>query len=304
MNNFFKVKTLSEMFSFLDLPGPKHPLISFIDFSKIPLVKKLPANKVVCDFYQISFKSDQNGYLKYGRQTYDYQEGSLLYLAPEQVVEFTKNEDKMVTADSGWTLFFHADLIRSFSLDEKMKDYHFFNYYSNEALHISEKEKAIVLSIIDKIQIELDSHIDDFSEEVLVSNLELLLNYSKRFYNRQFITRKRFNKDVVIKFNDLLDAYFNTGMQKEFGIPSVQYFAEQLHYSANYLNELIRKSSGKSILEHIHYKVIELAKSQLLASDKSVSEIAFELGFEYAQYFSRLFKKKTGMSPVEYRKAS
>lgn len=302
MRAFFKVQTLSELCKFMDLPAPKHPLITFIDFSKISFTKELPAQKVICDFYQVSLKGDENGFIKYGRETYDYQEGSLVYLAPEQVVEYSTTRE--VNTNKGWTLFFHADLIRSFSLDKKMKEYHFFHYQSNEALHISEKEKGVIESIIEKIEIELDSNIDEFSEEVIVTNLELLLNYSKRFYNRQFITRKRFDKDIVIQFIELLDKYFNEELQLKQGIPTVQYFASQLNYSANYLNELIRKSTDKSILEHIHYKIIDLAKSYLLSSNKSISEIAFDLGFEYSQYFSRLFKKKTGMTPGEYRKAS
>lgn len=192
---------------------------------------------MVCDFYQISFKSDKNSFIKYGRESYDYQEGSLVYIAPEQVVEYSSLDD--IQIDKGWTLFFHSDLIRGFSLDKKMKDYHFFSYQSNEALHISEKEKGVIESILEKNQIELDSNIDEFSEEVIVTNLELLLNYSKRFYNRQFITRKRFDKDVVVKFTDLLENYFTEELQKEKGVPTVQYFADKLNYSSNYLNDMI-----------------------------------------------------------------
>lgn len=302
MSDFFKIRTLSELFKVLNMPAPKHPLIAFVDFSATPFTQVLPQQKVICDFYQISLKSDTKGFLKYGRESYDYQEGSLVYLAPEQVIEYSLSQD--IQVDNGWTLFFHADLIRSFSLDKKMKEYAFFNYHSNEALHISDKEKEVIESIIDKIQLELDSNLDDFSEEVIVTNLELLLNYSKRFYNRQFITRKRFTKNVIIHFTELLESYFDEVLQKELGIPTVQYFAEKLNYSSNYLNELIKKATDKSILEHIHYKVIELAKNKLLNSNKTVSEIAFELGFEYSQYFSRLFKKKTGMTPVEYRQVS
>lgn len=302
MSNFFKIHTLSELFRVLDMPAPKHPLIAFVDFSEAPFTQVLPKQKVICDFYQISLKSDTKGFIKYGRESYDYQEGSLVYLAPEQVVEYSLSEDIIV--DKGWTLFFHSDLIRAFSLDKKMKEYAFFNYQSNEALHISEKEKEVIESIIDKIELELDSNLDDFSEEVIVTNLELLLNYSKRFYNRQFITRKRFTKDVIIHFTELLESYFDEVLQKELGMPTVQYFAEKLNYSPNYLNELIKKGTDKSILEHIHYKVIALAKNKLLNSNKTVSEIAFELGFEYSQYFSRLFKKKTGMTPIEYRQVS
>ncbi|WP_196890245.1 helix-turn-helix domain-containing protein [Aureivirga sp. CE67] len=286
----------------MNLPGPKHPLITFIDYSETPFKMKLPKHKFICNFYQISFKSDQNGFVKYGRETYDYQEGTLIYVAPNQVVEYATSDE--VEMNSGWTLFFHADLIRSFSLDKKMKDYSFFNYQSNEALHISEKEKEIIESIMHKIQIELDSNLDDFSEEVIVSNLELLFNYSKRFYNRQFITRKRFNSDVISEFIDLLENYFEKNIQQESGLPTTQYFAEKLNYSSNYLNELVKKQTGKSVSEHINFKVLELAKSSLLNTTKTVSEIAFELGFTYSQYFSRFFKKNTGKTPIEYRKIS
>ncbi|UTW62456.1 AraC family transcriptional regulator [bacterium SCSIO 12741] len=302
MSEFYTIKSLTELFKFMELPGPKHPLIAFMDFSDKPFVKAVPDYKYICDFYQISFKNDEHGSLKYGRETYDYQEGSLVYLAPEQVIEYSFDDE--VRADQGWVLFFHSDLLKAFDLDRKMKDFHFFSYQSNEALHISEKERTIIESILKKIQWELDSNIDEFSEEVIVSNLELLLNYSKRFYNRQFITRKRFSQDVVVRFTQLLEGYFEEGYQRSQGLPTVQYFADNLNYSSNYLNELIRKSTSKSILEHVHYTLIERAKGQLLNSDKSVSEIAFDLGFEYSQYFSRLFKKKTGLTPVQFRKAS
>ena len=206
MHDFLKIQSLSELFRFMEFPSPKHPLIAVVDFSKTIFEKELPQSRVVCDFYQISFKSDKNGFIKYGRELYDYQEGSLVYVAPGQVMEYANEE--VVTVNTGWTLFFHADLIRSFSLATKMKTYEFFSYQANEALHISEKEKEIIASIIYKIQTELNNNIDDFSEELIVSNLELLLNYSKRFYNRQFITRKRFSEDIVVKFENLLDAYF------------------------------------------------------------------------------------------------
>lgn len=299
MTEFLKINTLTEMFRILEMPSPKHPLVAIIDFSKTPFNKSIPQSKVVCGFYQISIKSDKNGYLKYGRETYDYQEGSLVYLGPEQVVDYSSEESEEIT--SGWSLFFHADLIRTFPLNKKMKEYGFFNYQSSEALHISEKEKEVVESIIHKIEIELDSNLDDFSEELIVSNIELLLNYSKRFYNRQFITRKRFSKNTIAQFTDLLEEYFEKEFQKELGIPTVQYFADKLNFSSNYLSDLIRKGTDKSILEHIHYHLIELAKNKLLNSNSSISEIAFELGFEYSQYFSRLFKNKVGKTPLEYR---
>lgn len=303
MNEFYKIKTLSEMFRALRLPSPKHPLIAILDYSSSPLTTTVSQQKTICDFYQISFKENKGGAIGYGRNSYDYQEGSLIYIGPEQVMTYG-DESSEVTINSGWSLFFHPDLIRSFPLGDKIKEYGFFDYMTNEALHVSEKEKELIYSILEKIELELESNIDDFSEELIVSNLELLLNYSKRFYNRQFITRKRFSEDIVIKFQHLLEGYFEDGLQKEHGVPTVQYLAEKCNYSANYLSDLIRKGTDKSVLEHIHSKVIELAKSKLLNSDISVSEIAFELGFEYSQYFSRLFKKKTGMTPAEYRKAS
>ena len=299
MTEFLKINTLSEMFRILGLPSPKHPLIAFIDYSKVLLSDAAPEAKVVCDFYQVSLKGENGGSIKYGRESYDYQEGSLVYLAPGQVVDYGPGQPKSVT--SGWSLFFHADLIRTFTLGKTIKDYGFFDYQSNEALHVSEKEKEIVESILRKIELELDSNLDDFSEEVLVSNIELLLNYSKRFYNRQFITRKRFTKDTIARFSSLLDEYFDNEMQKEHGIPTVKYFADKLSFSPNYISDLIRKGTDKSILEHIHYHVIELAKNRLLSTDNSVSEIAYELGFEYSQYFSRLFKNKVGLTPLEFR---
>ena len=216
------------------MPPPKHPLINFMDFSKTNITNDIPATKVVSEFYQVSLKGDeQEGAIKYGRESYDYQEGSLVYTAPEQIIEY--DEVKRGSISSGWVLIFHPDLIRSYPLHKKMKDYGFFSYQSNEALHVSEKEKEVLYSILEKIEIELNSNLDDFSEEVIVTNIELLLNYSKRFYNRQFITRKNHNKNVVSHFESLLSDYFEEGLQNELGIPTVQYFAGKLNFSSNYL---------------------------------------------------------------------
>ncbi len=300
MSKFLRIDTLADLFKVMGQQAPKHPLIAVVNFQESPLEINLPLFKVVCGFYQISFKSGDSGFLKYGRESYDYQEGSLLYIAPEQVIEYGDMQNTRI--DKNWVLFFHPDLIQSFPLSQKMKDYDFFDYKSNEALHISDKEREVIESIISKIEIELNSNLDDYSEEVIVTNLELLLNYSKRFYNRQFITRKRFSSDVIERFEALLKQYFKDGVQKERGIPTIQYFADNLNYSSNYLSGLIKKATDKSVLEHIHIEVINIAKSELLNSNKSVSGIAFDLGFEYSQYFSRLFKKRTGVTPNEYRK--
>lgn len=300
MTDILKINTISEMLRLTSMAPAKHPLIAYIDYSKTPIDTDIPLGKVVCGFYQISLKGDASGSIKYGRESYDYQEGTLLYVGPEQVAEYGTEEH--ITITQGFTLLFHPDLIRATSLQDKMKDYGFFSYQANEALHVSAKEKDIILSILSNIETELDSNIDDFSEEVIITNLELLLNYSKRFYNRQFITRKRLSSDIVSSFEHLLVEYFDTKQQKELGIPTVQYFADKLHFSPNYLSDLIRKGTGKGIMEHIHYHVIELAKNKLLSSKSSVSEIAFELGFDYPQYFSRLFKSKVGQTPMDYRK--
>lgn len=300
MGDILKIKNLSEVFKIMGLEPPKHPLIAFIDFSRTNLTKEVPPSKVLSEFYQISLKGEENCNMRYGRENYDYQEGSLVYTSPGQIMEYEEKINIPIT--SGWILMFHPDLIRTFPLNKKMKEYRFFEYQSNEALHISNKEKQILLSILEKIEIELDSNIDDFSEEVIVTNIELLLNYSKRFYNRQFITRKNFSKNIVERFESLLQEYFESGKQNELGIPSVQYFADKLNFSPNYFSDLIRKATERSVLEHIHYHVIELAKNRLLNSDLSVTEIAYDMGFEYSQYFSRLFKKKVGMSPSQYRK--
>jgi AraC-like DNA-binding protein len=283
----------------MGISGPKHPLIAIVDFSKTSFSGDIPINKVICNFYQIAYKSQKSGSLKYGRETYDYQEGSLVYIEPEQVVDYQYKENTEI--NEGWSLFFHPDLIRTFPIWERFKEYNFFKYQVNEALHISSKERDLIESILDQIEIELDSNIDDFSEEIIVDNLQLLLNYSKRFYNRQFITRKRFDSCIMSQFSQLLEQYFEDKLQLELGTPKVQYFADKLNLSPNYLSDLIRKASSKSILEHIHYHIIELAKHMLLNSNRTVSEIAYELGFEYPQYFSRLFKNKIGQTALEYR---
>jgi AraC-like DNA-binding protein len=301
MSDFLRIDNLTELFRIMGLPSPRHPLTDIVDFEKTPLNINMPDVKVICGFYLLSFKGGGSGSLKYGRESYDFQEGSLIYVAPEQVVEYGELND--VKIDTNWTLFFHPDLLLASPLNGKMKEYDFFDYSSHEALHISEQEKRVLESIIYKIDLELDSHLDDYSEELILNNLESLLNYSKRFYHRQFITRNRFSSDTITRFESLLKNYFEKDLQLELGLPTIQYFADNLNYSPNYLSAVIKKGTDKSILGLIHLELIRIAKIQLLNSDKTVSEIAFDLGFEYSQYFSRLFKSKTGMTPVEFRTA-
>jgi AraC-like DNA-binding protein len=255
--------------------------------------------KVSTGFYTIMLKNLCPGTLRYGRNYYDFQEGTLFFLAPHQVISLEDPED---TRDLyGWGLVFHPELIRGTSLNARMKDYSFFSYQVHEALHLSEKEKQKLGEIVEDIQFELEQNIDRHSKTVIVSTIELLLNYCNRYYDRQFITRSESNKDILADFEGILQRYFETEVLQELGFPSVKYFAGQLHLSPNYLSDLLKKETGKNGTEHIQLHVIELAKDRLLGSKASVSEIAYDLGFEYPQYFSKMFKKKTGYTPAEFR---
>lgn len=277
----------------------KHPQVAVVDFAKID-EQIDEGTRISTDFYSIMFKNYCLNQIKYGRQSYDFQEGNLICIAPRQVItldtEVEKREDKM-----GWGLFFHPDLIKGTSLAGKMKDYHFFSYNVTEALHLSEKEKTILFDCVQKIEQELQENIDSHSQTLIVSNIELLLNYCSRYYGRQFITRKNVNTDIVAQVEQLLHDYFRSEELKQNGLPSVRFLAEKVHLSPNYLSDLLKKETGKSAQDHIHYQLIEEAKTVLLHSNASVSEIAYDLGFEYTQYFSKLFKQKTGLTPSEYR---
>ncbi|MFD2921787.1 helix-turn-helix domain-containing protein [Terrimonas rubra] len=238
--------------------------------------------------------------MKYGRQQYDFQEGSLICIAPKQVVELDteiqKRDDMM-----GWGLFFHPDLIRGTTLGARMKEYTFFSYETSEALHLSDKEKKVLYDCIVKIQSELNENIDNYSQNLIVSNIELLLNYCSRYYGRQFITRKHSNSNIVTQVESILQEYFNSDILKEKGLPTVAYVAGKVNLSPNYLSDLLKKETGMNTKDQIHHFLIEEAKNILLGSNKSISEIAYALGFEYPQYFSKLFKQKTGNTPQQFR---
>ncbi len=273
-----------------------HPLISVIDLSK---AKSRTHFRASYGFYTIFLKELKCGDLRYGRNYYDYQEGTLVFLAPGQVVGIESNGETF--QPSGWALLFHPDLLRGTSLGKNMKDYNFFSYEVYEALHLSERERGIVIECLSNIQAELQHGIDKHSRTLIVSNIELLLNYCTRFYDRQFITRSNVNKDVLMKFEDLLNNYFQSEQPQEIGLPSVRYCADKLNLSANYLGDLIKKETGTSAQEHIQSKLIEVAKERVFDTSKSISEIAYELGFKYPQHFTRLFKNRVGCSPNEYR---
>jgi AraC-like DNA-binding protein len=299
MQEIYHVETISELNKLLNQDKPKHPLVSVVDFSKVESFGENNV-KTTLGFYSIMLKSNPCGVLKYGREYYDFEEGTLVCIAPNQVASID-NESDQQNHLTGWGLFVHPDLIRGTSLGSKMKDYTFFSYEVNEALHLSEKEKQTLNDCIAKIENELSQNIDKYSQNLIVSNIELLLNYCIRYYDRQFITRKNSNNDILVRFENVLKEYFSSDNIKEQGLPSVKYLAENLFLSQNYLSDLLKKETGKNAQDHIHAYIIEEAKNNLLNSNATVSEIAFQLGFDYPQYFSKLFKTKTGMTPVEYR---
>lgn len=306
MNEIFNIKSISQLKNFFGGNEIQHPLVTIVDLSKIEDIAEKFTEKFTTELYSIVLKGQHHGSLKYGRESYDFQEGTLLFIAPKQVIsgddeEVEKNVTPARNKVMSWGIFFHPDLLRGTSLSQKMKDYTFFSYDSNEALHLSDKEKNILSEIVSKIEIELSENIDSHSQNLIVSNIELLLNYCVRYYDRQFITRKISNKGILSRFENLLTTYFQSEDIQTNGLPSVRYCAENLNLSANYLGDLLKKETGKNAQEHIHYYLIEEAKNKLLISTKTVSEIAFELGFDYPQYFSKMFKSKTGLTPVEYR---
>jgi AraC-like DNA-binding protein len=300
MENIIRLESISQLNALFQQLPPKHPLISVVDFSKMEKHEKVEEVKLTCGFYSILFKNHCANRMRYGKEYYDFQEGTLICIAPNQIITI-ENDDSSTNDIDGWGLFFHPDIIRGSSLGNKMKDYTFFSYEVNEALHLSDKEKETLSDCINKLENELTENIDKHSQTLINSNIELLLNYCNRYYDRQFITRKKANTDLLIRFENIVSNYFNTNELQNKGLPSVKYFAELLFLSPNYLSDLLKKETGKNAQEHIHYFLVEEAKNILMSSDKSVSEIAYSLGFEYPQYFSKLFKQKTGFTPVEYR---
>jgi AraC family transcriptional activator of pobA len=273
-----------------------HPLISVVDFSK---AAPRQGSRMYFGFYTIFLKDVKCGDIVYGRHTYDYQEGTLVFLAPGQVAGMNSNGETYQPKGHG--LVFHSDLILGTSLGRHIQDYTFFGYQSNEALHVSERERKIVLDSFSKINYELEHAIDKHSKTLIVSNLETLLNYCARFYDRQFITREIVHKGILEKFENLLNEYFQTEKPVAIGLPSVAYCAGELNLSAGYFGDMIKKETGKTAQEYIQSKVIDVAKERIFDKSKSVSEIAYELGFKYPQHFTRLFKQWVGHTPNEYR---
>ncbi|MGD0582603.1 MAG: helix-turn-helix domain-containing protein [Bacteroidales bacterium] len=295
MDEILKLENISEYNTMRGIET-LHPLVSVYELSKMKLI---PTTRVNLGFYCVFLKDAICGDLKYGCNYYDYQEGTLVFIAPGQVAGIGNIPGN--PHPEGWALLFHPDLIKGTSLSRNIKEYTFFSYEAYEALHLSEKERQIILDCLNKIDHELHQSIDKHSKKLIANNIELLLNYCLRFYDRQFITRSLVNKDILVRFENLLDNYFISEMAKTTGLPTIKYCADQLHLSANYFGDLIKKETGKSALEHIHLKLIDIAKERIFDTSKSISEIAFELGFKHSQHFSRMFKNETGCTPNEYR---
>ncbi|SMO70382.1 AraC-type DNA-binding protein [Chryseobacterium rhizoplanae] len=296
----FKFESLSEASRFFGLPTPKHPLISLMNGAHNLVATDKLSQKHVLSFYKISYKPKLDGRIEYGQGYYDFNEGGLLFAAPGQVIGGNGNSD---TVCSQYSLLIHPDFFLGYPIARKIRQYGFFSYSTKETLHLSEEEKNTVLSIFNFIESELNSRIDDFSHDVMISQIELLLNYANRFYKRQFITRKATSSSLLQKFEDLLDGYFKDEMSLNQGIPTVSYFAENLHLSPSYLSDMLRSLTGQSTQQHIHDKLISQAKEMLSTTNLSVSEVAYALGFEHSQSFSSLFKTKTKLSPLEFRKS-
>ncbi|WP_243456601.1 helix-turn-helix domain-containing protein [Mobilitalea sibirica] len=290
------VSQINELFGNEQL---KHPLITLLRPNEAKIVPEIK-EKICVDLYSISLKDGSECKIKYGRKMYDFQGGTLICLAPGQIIEPISRAE--IKEFEGWNLIFHPDLIRSTNLGAKINDYSFFYYESYEALHISDHEKEVISGVVDSICAEYQQNIDIYTQDVLVSNIELLLNYCKRFYGRQMLTRKHESQDIVQRFEKLLKSYFDSDEPKNFGLPSVRYCSEQLGYSANYLSDVLKQETGKNAQEQIHFYLIEKAKDMLLGTSEPVNTIAYELGFKYPQHLSVLFKKKIGVSPNEFRK--
>ncbi|MET7028654.1 helix-turn-helix domain-containing protein [Sediminicola luteus] len=276
-----------------------HPLVSVHDLSEGTLDGREPADAVRYHFYGIFLKQGEGCILRYGRQNYDYQDGTLVFLAPGQVVHVGHLDASF--KPSGHALLFHPDLLWGTHLAKTMTEYSFFSYLSHEALHISKKERQLVLDLFDTIRRELSQGIDKHSKELVVATIELFLKYCKRFYDRQFITREKENLGVIQRFEISLNSYIQSGKGRELGTPSVSYFAEEQNLSSNYFGDLVKKETGKSANDHIQDQLIEMAKQKIFDPEKTLSEIAYELGFKYPQHFTRFFKQKVGHSPNEFR---
>ena len=295
MGDIINISSIHDYNEFLGIET-LNPLITLIDFRQVKVLKH---KKKLYGFYGIYLKEKIHGKLTYGRSQYDYQEGTLVFVAPGQVAGIDDGGE--TPNPEGYCLLFHPDLLRGTSLARKMKEYTFFSYEVNEALHMSERERQTIFNCFAEIQEELHHRIDKHSRSIITSNIEVLLNHCLRFYDRQFATREAINRDVLTRFEELMTGYFDSDKPEQIGLPSVAWCADQLHFSANYFGDLIKKETGKSAIEYIHLTVINRVKDLLASTNKTVSEIAYQVGFQYPHHLSRMFKKVVGCTPNEYR---
>ena len=295
MDKMLRFNTISE-FNTFNNNETKHPLVSVVDISK---AAPRSSYRMYLGFYTIFLKEVKCGDLRYGKNTYDYQEGTLVFMAPGQVVGVDSKGE--IYQPKGYAMVFHPDLIHGTSLGRHIQDYTFFGYQSNEALHLSDREKGIIMDCFSKIDYELDHAIDKHSKRLIATNIELLLGYCERFYDRQFITRDHVHKGILERFESLLNDYFASEKPQLIGLPSVAYCADELNLSPNYFGDLVKKETGKTAQEYIQSKLIDTAKEKIFDTNKTVSQIAYELGFKYPQHFARLFKQRVGHTPLEFR---
>jgi AraC-like DNA-binding protein len=293
-------KALSSYLDYLGLPRPEHPMLSIFNsrgdgYLPCPRESSPP---ITNDCYSISFKKYVEGNLNYGRTQYDFTNGALIFISPRQILQW---DNSVVFEQKGFSINFHEDFLKGTELAHQIKKYGFFSYSTNEALHLSPKEEKQIESIVENIEIEYQNNQDVFSKEIIISQLDTLLKYANRFYERQFLNRKEISNDLLEQFNQHLTEYLESGQLQEKGIPSIEQIAAKMLVSQRYLSDTLKKETGKTTTEHLHLHLIDEAKNILLQPNKSISEVAYELGFEYPPYFSRLFKKKEGISPTEYR---
>jgi AraC-like DNA-binding protein len=297
-----RIKTIAEFHRLRDLPKPEHPLISVINLETVNHLRLEKPVSLVFDYYSISLKRNFNGKMRYGQQEYDFDEGIMFFMSPGQILRIEQDANTE-SHQTGWMLLVHPDFLWNTPLAKTIRQYEYFDYSVHEALFLSEKEEGTIINIIQNIRQEYHSNIDKFSQDIIIAQLELLLTYAERFYQRQFITRKITNHKILDRLEEVLTAWFNGDDLIRKGLPTVQYIAETLHVSANYLSGLLKVLTGQSTQQLIHGKLIEKAKEKLSTTDLSVSEIAYELGFEHPQSFSKLFKNKVKVTPLEFRQS-
>ncbi|KYG75777.1 AraC family transcriptional regulator [Roseivirga spongicola] len=302
MSNMHRIKSISDYHRLAGLPKPEHPLVSLVDYSQVNYQTENDEISMVSPYYSIAMKHGVQGKMKYGHQPYDFDEGLMSFVSPGQVISVKANYENG-SKPSGWLLFIHPDFLWNTALAKKIKQYEFFGYKVNEALFLSNKEEQSMIGILKSIEEEYHSNIDRFSQNIIISHIEVLLNYADRFYQRQFITRQISNHAVLTKVEDWLNDYFQQKNIQNEGLPSVHQLAEAINMSPNYLSSLLKAQTGQNTQQHIQTKLIEAAKERLSTSQLSISEIAYELGFEHSQSFSRFFKKKVNLSPSDFRQS-